>query len=579
MKIIKGITACSGIVIAKAKIIKKTIATDTKAIDKKQEKKKLDDALKSINKEYKTLIENAKNKTQQDILTSFLSVINDKMNYDKIVEQINKNKSAVDSIQDVYSKASNNLIKNEHEHFKQIGYDLINIQNSLIDRVTKAKKVDLGKIKEEVILISEDFTPNEIVQFNQKYIKGFITERGGANSHNAIVTRTLNLPALVATKSALKEIKDGTLIILDGFNSQVIIEPTKKEIDLFTHKIDKYEKIKQEELKYKGERTITYDNVLIELGNNINNLEGVIDAIENDADAIGLLRTEFIYIESKRWPTEEEQFLKYKKIVEKMNKKRVIIRTLDIGGDKFLNYHKFKAELNPFLGERAIRFSLKNVDIFKTQLRAIIRASYYGRVNVLFPMITEVNEFRKAKELFNEAYEEVVAKKQKCAPKNDIKIGAMIETPAAAILSYKICNYADFISVGSNDLIQYCLAADRSNESVSNLYKPTNPAVINLLKIAVQGARVRNKWAGICGQMASDYRLLPLIIGLGFNEISVNPNETLRIRKRIGQIKQAAADQMVRTLIYKCETPEQVDEYIDYFNKQLDIENGYKTDE
>ncbi|UUD36659.1 Phosphoenolpyruvate-protein phosphotransferase [Mycoplasmopsis californica] len=413
--------------------------------------------------------------------------------------------------------------------------DILDIKKKIIFNIQGIKEIDLTKINEEVIIVAHDLSPSQTVQLDKKFVKGFATEIGGPTSHTAIMARTLNIPSVVGITGLLDKVGHDDTMTLDGIDGEVIINPSKEEIKAYDAKGKKYLEWLETLKKFKGKKSLTKDKHEVELAANIGGVGEVDNVIENDAQAVGLFRSEFLYMDNDHWPTEEEQFNAYKIVLQKMNGKRVIIRTLDIGGDKQLKYYDFPKEDNPFLGYRAIRLCLKETEIFKTQLRALIRASYFGKLGIMIPMITHVKEFLKAKEIFTETYNELKKEKIQIGKLKDIEFGLMIETPAAAILVDKFTKYADFVSIGTNDLIQYSMAADRMNENVSNLYQPLNPSILRFIKHTIDGAHENGKWAGMCGEMAGDKNAVPLLIGLGLDEFSMSASKVLQTRELISR--------------------------------------------
>ncbi|TNK95042.1 phosphoenolpyruvate--protein phosphotransferase, partial [Mycoplasmopsis pullorum] len=339
------------------------------------------------------------------------------------------------------------------------------------------------------------------------------------------------------------------VIALNGDKGEVVVNPSAEEIEHFKEEMVKYEQYLSRLALLKGRQSQTLDNHHIEIAANIGTPSDLQSVLDNDAEGIGLFRSEFLYMDNEHWPTEEEQYQAYKKVLEGMNGKRVVIRTLDIGGDKTLKYFKFPEEMNPFLGYRAIRFCLNNLDIFKTQLRALVRASAHGKLGIMIPMVTNVPEFLEAKKVFEEVYNELQSEGANIASRENIEFGLMMETPAAAVLSDQFCKHADFVSIGTNDLIQYSMAADRMNENISYLYQPLNPSILRLVKLIIDGAHKHGKWAGMCGEMAGDRRAMPLLIGLGLDEFSMSASNVLAARELASKLSYAQMQELANKAI------------------------------
>ncbi|WP_117275048.1 phosphoenolpyruvate--protein phosphotransferase [Mycoplasmopsis edwardii] len=422
-------------------------------------------------------------------------------------------------------------------YLKERAADVKDVLKKLLYAFNNIEEPDLENISEEVVIVAEDLSPSQTVRLNKKYVKGFVTNIGGPTSHTAIMARSLGIPSVVGTNVIMEHAKSNDYIALDGSTGEVVLNPTGDELAKFEKAKIKYQEYLERLSKLKGKESKTSDGKHVELAGNIGTPKDLDSVLENDGEAVGLFRSEFLYMDNDNWPTEEEQFEAYKKVVQGMNGKRVVIRTLDIGGDKTLKYFKFPEEMNPFLGYRAIRFCLQNPDIFKTQLRALIRASEFGKVAIMFPMITNVDEFLEAKKVYQEAYLEVAKDNKNIKPMNEIEVGLMMETPAAAVLSDKFCEHADFVSIGTNDLIQYSMAADRMNENISYLYQPLNPSILRLIKMVIDGAHKHGKWAGMCGEMAGDKRAVPLLLGLGLDEFSMSSSNILATRELINSLE------------------------------------------
>lgn len=420
---------------------------------------------------------------------------------------------------------------------------------SMDDPYMKARAVDVGdvskriamniqginpdgiKMEEPMIIVAEDLTPSETLQLDKNMILAFVTQKGSSNSHTAILARTMNIPSLVGADIEITPELNGKLMIVDGNSGKYYIDPD--DITLDEKERRRKAQIQQKELlnQLKGKENVTIDGRKINIYANIGNPKDVELVINNDAGGIGLFRSEFLYLGRDSAPTEEEQFASYKYVAEKMNGKKVIIRTLDIGADKKADYFGFEQEENPALGYRAIRICLDQVDLFKTQLRAIYRASAFGQISIMFPMIISVSEVRRIKEICEEVKEELIKEGHEIAP--HVELGIMIETPAAVMVSEELAKEVEFFSVGTNDLTQYTLAIDRQNAKLDKIYDAHHPAILRMLKMIVDNAHKAGAWAGICGELGSDTTLTETFLKMGFDELSVSPTFVLSVRKAV----------------------------------------------
>ena len=419
-------------------------------------------------------------------------------------------------------------------------------------------------IDHEVVIIAHDLTPSDTAQLNKKYVKGFVTDIGGRTAHSAIMARSLELPAVVGTDTITKDVKAGDTVIVDGLNGAAIVDPSDEDIKSYTQKAKDFAEEKAEWEKLKDEPSVTADGKHFDIAANIGTPDDLKGVIDNGAEGIGLYRTEFLYMQSDSLPTEEDQFKAYKKVLEGMNGKAVVVRTMDIGGDKHLPYLPLPEEMNPFLGYRAIRISLDRQEIFRTQLRALLRASAFGNLRIMFPMIGTLQEFRDAKKVFEEEKSKLVKDGVKVS--DDIQLGMMMEVPAAAVLADQFAKEVDFFSIGTNDLIQYTMAADRGNEHVSYLYQPYNPSILRLIKHVIESAHKEGKWAGMCGEAAGDNTMLPLLLSMGLDEYSMSATSVLRVRSLMKKLSTkdlaTLADRAVNESITNEDNKKLVEEYL-----------------
>ncbi|WP_036452581.1 phosphoenolpyruvate--protein phosphotransferase [Mycoplasma buteonis] len=551
--IIKGIGASKGVAIAEVfKIEELPVEITKEAKDVEQELQTYENARNKV------LDRLAKTKALADteehaaIFDAHMMVVNDPAAISKITDNIQKNKVTAEyATKECYEEFIAMFLQLDDPYFKERAADIKDVLKKLLFALNGIEEPDLTAIDHEVVIVAEDLSPSQTVQLNKKFVKGFVTNIGVPTSHTAIMARSLGIPSVVGTNNIMENAKTGDLIALNGSTGKVIVNPNETEIQEAQKAQAEYHEYLKRLETLKGKESVTNDGHHVELAANIGTPKDLDSVLENDAEAIGLFRSEFLYMDNDHWPTEEEQFQAYKAVVEGMKGKRVVIRTLDIGGDKTLKYFKFPEEMNPFLGYRAVRFCLQNKDIFQTQLRALIRASEFGKVAIMFPMITNVPEFLEAKQMYLDAYEQVAKTNKNIAPADQIEVGLMMETPAAAVLSDQFCKYADFVSIGTNDLIQYSMAADRMNENISYLYQPLNPSILRLVKMVIDGAHKHGKWAGMCGEMAGDKRALPLLLGLGLDEFSMSASNVLASRELVAKLSKEEMTNLANQAIEK----------------------------
>ncbi|MGA3678123.1 phosphoenolpyruvate--protein phosphotransferase [Lysinibacillus agricola] len=437
--------------------------------------------------------------------------------------------------------------------------DIRDVSKRVLANLLGVEMVDMNRVASDVIIVAKDLSPSMTAMLDTKYVKGFITDIGGKTSHSAILARTLEIPAVVGTKNATQDIQHGAPIIIDGTNGKIIVNATLEVSGFYRRQQRIHNEENEELLQYRSLPSISADGFSIEIAGNIGNPEDAEMVINAGGDGIGLFRTEFLYMERQELPTEEEQFQAYKSVLEKMQGKPTIVRTLDIGGDKNLPYLKLADEMNPFLGYRAIRISLTQQEMFRVQLRALLRASAYGNLKIMFPMIATLDEFKMAKAILLEEKQNLEI--GGCPVSETLEVGMMIEIPSAAIIADLFAKEVDFFSIGTNDLIQYTLAADRMNENVSYLYQPYHPAVLRLVKNVIDAAHHQGKWVGMCGEMAADEIALPILLGFGLNEFSMSASSILKTRAHIARLsKQQLMTHNERILLLS--TASEVEEYV-----------------
>lgn len=570
-KLIKGIAASDGVAIAKAYLLVEpdlTFDKNEKVTDVEGEVAKFNNAIEASKVELTKIRNNAEVQLGADkaaIFDAHLLVLDDPELIQPIQDKIkNENANAATALTDVTTQFVTIFESMDNEYMKERAADIRDVSKRVLSHILGIELPNPSMIDESVVIVGNDLTPSDTAQLNKEFVQGFATNIGGRTSHSAIMSRSLEIPAIVGTKSITQEVKQGDMIIVDGLNGDVIVNPTEDELIAYQDKRERYFSDKKELQKLRDADTVTVDGVHAELAANIgtpNDLPGV---IENGAQGIGLYRTEFLYMGRDQMPTEEEQFEAYKEVLEAMNGKRVVVRTLDIGGDKELSYLNLPEEMNPFLGYRAIRLCLAQQDIFRPQLRALLRASVYGKLNIMFPMVATINEFREAKAILLEEKENL--KNEGHDISDDIELGIMVEIPATAALADVFAKEVDFFSIGTNDLIQYTLAADRMSERVSYLYQPYNPSILRLVKQVIEASHKEGKWTGMCGEMAGDETAIPLLLGLGLDEFSMSATSILKARRQINGLSKNEMTELANRAV-DCATQEEVIELVNNYVK------------
>ncbi|MFB2186874.1 phosphoenolpyruvate--protein phosphotransferase [Staphylococcus aureus] len=570
-KLIKGIAASDGVAIAKAYLLVEpdlTFDKNEKVTDVEGEVAKFNSAIEASKVELTKIRNNAEVQLGADkaaIFDAHLLVLDDPELIQPIQDKIkNENANAATALTDVTTQFVTIFESMDNEYMKERAADIRDVSKRVLSHILGVELPNPSMIDESVVIVGNDLTPSDTAQLNKEFVQGFATNIGGRTSHSAIMSRSLEIPAIVGTKSITQEVKQGDMIIVDGLNGDVIVNPTEDELIAYQDKRERYFADKKELQKLRDADTVTVDGVHAELAANIgtpNDLPGV---IENGAQGIGLYRTEFLYMGRDQMPTEEEQFEAYKEVLEAMDGKRVVVRTLDIGGDKELSYLNLPEEMNPFLGYRAIRLCLAQQDIFRPQLRALLRASVYGKLNIMFLMVATINEFREAKAILLEEKENL--KNEGHDISDDIELGIMVEIPATAALADVFAKEVDFFSIGTNDLIQYTLAADRMSERVSYLYQPYNPSILRLVKQVIEASHKEGKWTGMCGEMAGDETAIPLLLGLGLDEFSMSATSILKARRQINGLSKNEMTELANRAV-DCATQEEVIELVNNYVK------------
>ena len=503
--------------------------------DSNAEMDRLKEAIEEVTKETKDLVNKASG-TEKEIMSAYLMILQDPTLIQETENGIKDLKYSAEYAVEIGFNSVIQIFENmDDEYIAGRSRDIVDIKNRILSKLLNEDVINISELKPNTIIVATELTTSDTAKLDFKNVSGIITELGGINSHTSIMARTRSIPAITKVEDATKIFRNGDYVGINGETGEIYLNPSQEEKESLEELEKKLTKEKEELEKYRDEVTKTMDGYVVELVANIGTPSDVEIILKNTAEGVGLLRSEFLYMDSENMPTEEEQFEAYKEVAEKMEDRPVIIRTLDVGGDKELKYLHLDKEANPFLGYRAIRLCLDNISLFKTQLRAILRASAYGNLSIMFPMISSIEELRDAKKVLEECKKELDAKN--ISYKNNIKVGIMIEIPSAALISYGLAKECDFFSIGTNDLIQYTVAAERGNEKISKLYTRFHPAVIKLIKQAIDGAHDAGIFCGMCGDAAGDELYIPLLIGLGLDEFSMNSNSILRARKKISELE------------------------------------------
>ena len=574
VEMLKGIAASDGIAVAKAYLLvqpdlsfNKTSVADTAA-----EETRLDDALAKSSEEL-TLIRDKAAKSlgeeEAQVFDAHLMVLSDPEMIGQIKQNINDNKvnaeAALKEVTDMYIGMFEAM--DDNAYMQERAADIRDVAKRVLAHLLGVTLPNPSMINEEVVVVAHDLTPSDTAQLDRTYVKAFVTDIGGRTSHSAIMARSLEIPAIVGTKEITDKVKAGDILAVNGIEGDVIINPTDDQTAEFNKAAEAYAAQKAEWEKLKEAETVTADGVHFELAANIGTPKDLEGVHNNGAEAIGLYRTEFLYMDAPDFPTEEDQFEAYKAVLEGMGDKPVVVRTMDIGGDKELPYLKLPHEMNPFLGYRALRISLSELGdgMFRTQLRALLRASAYGNLRIMFPMVATLKEFRAAKKLYDEERQKLVDEGVKVS--DTIQVGIMIEIPAAAVLADKFAKEVDFFSIGTNDLIQYTMAADRMNEQVSYLYQPYNPSILRLIKNVIDAAHAEGKWAGMCGEMAGDQTAVPLLMGMGLDEFSMSATSVLKTRSLMKKLTTTEMKELADRALQDCDTMEEVVELVHQYTE------------
>ena len=571
---LKGIAASDGVAVAKAYLLvqpdlsfNKTSVEDTDA-----EATRLDDALAKSTEELQAIRDKAAQslgEAEAQVFDAHLMVLSDPEMVGQIKQNIQDNKvnaeAALKEVTDMYIGMFEAM--DDNAYMQERAADIRDVAKRILAHLLGVTLPNPSMINEEVIVVAHDLTPSDTAQLDRTYVKAFVTDIGGRTSHSAIMARSLEIPAIVGTKEITDKVKAGDILAVNGIIGDVIIDPTDAEKSEFEAEAKAYADQKAEWDKLKNAETVTADGKHVELAANIGTPKDLEGVHKNGGEAVGLYRTEFLYMDSSDFPTEEDQYQAYKAVLEGMEGKPVVVRTMDIGGDKELPYLTLPHEMNPFLGYRALRISLSELGdgMFRTQMRALLRASVHGNLRIMFPMVATLKEFRAAKAIFEDEKQKLVNEGVEVS--NDIQVGIMIEIPAAAVLADKFAKEVDFFSVGTNDLIQYTMAADRMNERVSYLFQPYNPSILRLIKNVIDAAHAEGKWAGMCGEMAGDQTAVPLLLGMGLDEFSMSATSILKTRSLMKRLDTTKMAELADRALKECDTMEEVVALVEEYTK------------
>ncbi|GAB2023494.1 phosphoenolpyruvate--protein phosphotransferase [Pseudolactococcus yaeyamensis] len=569
-----GIAASSGVAVAKAYLlVQPDLSFETVTVENTDnEEARLDAALEASTGELNVIREKAVESLGNEAAAVFdahLMVLADPEMIGQMKETIRAKKTnaetALKEVTDMFIAIFEGM--EDNPYMQERAADIKDVTKRVLANLLGKKLPSPATIDQEVIVVAHDLTPSDTAQLDKKFVKAFITNIGGRTSHSAIMARTLEIPAVLGTNNITTLVADGQLLAVNGITGEVIIDPTETEQADFIAAGKAYADQKAEWALLKDAETKTADGKHFELAANIGTPKDVVGVNDNGGEAIGLYRTEFLYMDSQDFPTEDEQYEAYKAVLEGMNGKPVVVRTMDIGGDKELPYFDLPKEMNPFLGYRALRISLSEGGdaMFRTQLRALLRSSVHGKLRIMFPMVALITEFRAAKKLFDEEKANLLA--EGVAVADDIQVGIMIEIPAAAMLADQFAKEVDFFSIGTNDLIQYTMAADRMNEQVSYLYQPYNPSILRLINNVIKAAHAEGKWAGMCGEMAGDQTAVPLLVGMGLDEFSMSATSILQTRSLMKRLDTVKMQELANKALTECATMEEVVALVEDYTK------------
>ena len=573
---VSGILVSPGIAFAKALLLKEEpiVINNRQILDNKidAEIERFKEARQKSSEQLNAIMERAKTTLGEDkaaIFEGHIMLLEDEDLEQEVISRIQSKHSSADAaVQSVFETQAKELENLDDEYLKERAADIRDIGKRLLKNILGIEIVDLSAISQPCILVATDLTPSETAQLNLDMVLGFITDAGGRTSHTSIMARSLEIPAIVGTSNATQAIKQGDFVILDAINNAIYINPDHTTEEKLKQVQAKYIADKEELAKLKDLPAVTLDGHQVEICANIGTVRDIAGADRNGYEGVGLYRTEFLFMDRDAYPNEDEQFKAYKEVAESTNGLSVIVRTMDIGGDKDVPYMHLPKEENPFLGWRAIRICLDRKEILHAQLRAILRASAFGKLRIMFPMIISVEEIRILKSEINILKEQLTAEGK--AFDKEIEIGVMIETPAAAVIARHLAKEVDFFSIGTNDLTQYTLAVDRGNELISHLYNPFSPSVLTLIKNVIDASHKEGKWTGMCGELAGDERATILLLGMGLDEFSMSAVSIPKIKKLIRNTNYEEAKKFAETALEKA-TAKEITDLIEKYTAEKQI--------
>jgi phosphotransferase system enzyme I (PtsI) len=581
-QVLKGIGASGGVAIGRAYLVDRSRVKVVYQylLDESQigpEKERFKDAVARADAQLQQVMEEIPEEIKEHagIINSHRLILQDRMIFDQTLENIDKEqinaewalKKAVEKAQEIFSKIKDEYIRNRIK-------DVVDVSERILRNLTGTEMENLADIQGQVIVVAHDLSPADTTQMRLDNVLGFVTDMGGKTSHTAIIAQSLEIPAVVGLERITREAKSGSLVIVDGSDGQVILNPDPETVDTFLRKRKKFGDYRTEMAKYSHLPAETMDGYRIKTRANIEFPEEITTVLTNGAEGIGLFRTEFLYLSQKELPGEQTLFENFKKVVQMMSPHSVTIRTLDIGGDKFASHLDLADEMNPALGLRAIRFCLKEVDIFKRQLRAILRASSYGKLKILFPMISSIDEVFQAKAVLKTVREDL--EKEKIPFDSQVPLGIMIEIPSAVAMADLLAREVDFFSIGTNDLIQYTLAIDRVNEHVAHMYQPLHPAILRLIQQTIEAGHRAGIPVAMCGEMAGEPLYVPILLGLGLDELSMNPMSVPRVKQIIRMASYEKSKAFLKE-VFSLNTTEEVNafvrkEMVQWFSESFNVD-------